>query len=352
MVSQPCLAAACLAITLPAAVATAQSLPETVGQPSSPSPAAGSWWRSSAIGLGPLEHSSGTPASVFRLGYLPHAPATVGKGQWQVHAHVDWANYFCNGGERYFLDYESLRYRIGVAYGLGERTQIALGSSASYQGGGVLDGFIEAFERSISASSPDRLDFPRNRYMVRVRGDDGVVHEVRHAETGWHVEGVYVQVMQQLLDGTERRPSLVASGVIKFPVASDVPGRPGDSFDVGAGLGVGQRLGRFNVYGGLGLVVFGNSSTPGVELATHQVTISAALEYRATRRTSLLVQSLFSSPVARHLGELSEPVREVAVGVKHRVGRDVLLELSAEENVLLFSNSADIAFHSGLTWKL
>lgn len=347
------LAGALLAALLPGAWALAQAPPDATPT-ATPAPAGmglGAWSRSPAVGLGPLEHGSGTPASVFRLGYLPQAPVTVRAGQWEVHNHVDWANYFCDGGERYFLDYESVRYRLGVAYGLTGRTQVAVGASVSYQGGGVLDGFVEAFERSVGAINRDRLRCPRNRYLVRMRDPDGVLYEVSRAEGGWHVEGVYVQVMQQLLEGAERRPSLVAAGALRFPIASDVPGRPAGGLDIGASLGIGQRLGRFNLYAGLGGIYFGSSSTPGVELASTQGTLILALEYRASERTSLLLQTLSSSPVARHLGELSQPVREVAVGVKHRVGSDVVLELSAEENVVLYSNSADIAFHAGLVWR-
>ena len=344
------LASALLVALLPGARALAQRPP---GASASPSPGQrwDPWSRSPAVGLVPLEHGSGTPASVFRLGYLPQAPVTLSQGQWDIHNHVDWANYFCDGGDRYFIDYESVRYMLGAAYGLTNHTQLGFGATVSYQGGGVLDSLVETFERWVGATNQDRLRYPRGRYLVRMRDREGAVHEISRAEGGWHVEGIFVQVMQQLLNGTETRPSVVASGVLRFPIASDVPGRPAVGLDVGASLGLGQRLGRFNLYGGFGLVHFGTSRSMGVELEPYQATLSLALEYRASERTSVFLQILRSGPVARHLGELSKPVREVAVGVKRRVGRDVLLELSAEENVLLYSNSADIAFHMGLVWR-
>lgn len=347
------LVGALLVALLPGTWAAAQGKPDAVWT-ATPAPAVTgpeAWSRSPAVGLGPLEHSSGTPASVFRLGYLPQVPVTIRQGQWELHTHVDWANYFCDGGDRYFLDYESVRWRLGIAYGLTAQTQVGIAGSVSYQGGGILDGFIEGFERAIGATNRDRLRYPRDRYLVRMRDRQGVLHEISRAEGGWHVEGIYLQVMQQILDGTETRPSLVVSGELRFPVASDVPGRPDGGFDIGASFGLGQRLGRLNLYGGLNLVHFGTSSSMGVELEPYQTTLSAALEYRANEHTSLLLQVLRSGSTARHMDELSQPVREVAVGVKRRVGRDVLLELSAEENVLLYSNSADIAFHIGLVWR-
>ena len=351
MRSRVWLAGAALAALPSAAWAVAQSPPEAAPTSKSSAGATEPWWSSAAIGLGPLEHSSGTPASVFRMGYLPQAPATLLKGQWEVHSHLDWANFFCDGGERYFLDYESVRLRLGATYGLTARTQLGIVGSVSYQGGGILDGFIEGFERAVGAINRDRLRVPRDRYLVRWRGQDGSSHEITRGEGGWHMDGLALQVMHQLLAGSETKPSLVATGTVRFPIAAHVPGRPEGAVDVGGSLGVGQRLGRFNLYGGLGLVLFGSSGEEGADLMRYQVSVSTALEYRATPRTSYVVQSLISGPVARHMGELSKRVREVAVGFRHRVGRNVILEASAEENVLLFSNSADIAFHGGLIWR-
>ncbi len=309
------------------------------------------WSTSPAVGLGPLAHSSGSPTSVFRLVYLPLSPTTLPEGRWEVHAHSDWANFYCDGGERYLLDYESLRFLLGAAYGLTSRTQIAVGGTASHQGGGVLDGFIEGFERAIGHPNQDRLPEPRDRYLVRWRDQDGSVHEIARAESGWHVEAVALQLTQRILNGSETSPSLVATGVARIPVGGEAPGRPAGGVDIGASLGLGQRLGRFNLYAALGVVAFGSSSDEGTDLLDRQLSLSTALEYRATPRTSCVLQTLVSSAVARHLGELSKRVREVAVGIKHRAGRDVLIEASVGENVLLFGNSADIAFHAGLVWR-
>jgi hypothetical protein len=89
----------------------------------------------------------------------------------------------------------------------------------------------------------------------------------------------------------------------------------------------------------------------GADLLRTQLSLSTAVEYRVSPRTSVLLQMLRSSPVARHMGEMSKPTREVALGFKRRIGKDILFELSFAENVLLFSNSADIAFHTGLSLR-
>ncbi|HNX48882.1 MAG TPA: DUF3187 family protein [Thermoanaerobaculaceae bacterium] len=309
------------------------------------------WSASAAVGLGPLTQGSQSPTSVFRLSHPAGTPSTLGEGQWEIQSLTDWANYFCDGHDRYFLDYESLRARLSVAYGAAPRTQVTLSSSASYQGGGILDGFIEGFERSVGAINHDRRQAPRNRYLIRARDTDGSVREYGGRESGWHVENATFEVKHLVLEGTETAPSVVATAIVKLPIGSYVPGRPNGGVDVGARLDAGVRRGRFNLYGSLGVVAFGNRDSLGVDLLPYQLSIMTAVEVRTTPRTSLVTQALISGPVARHAGEFSDNTREIAIGLKHRMGPDLLLELSVVENLLVFGNSADIAFHAGLTWR-
>lgn len=309
------------------------------------------WWVSPAVGLGPLAQSSQSPSSVFRLSHPSGTPATLRKGEWEVGSHADWANYFCDGGDRYMLDFESIRWRLSLARGLTARTQVTVVGSVSYQGGGTLDGFIEGFERSVGAINRDRQRAPRDRYLLRVRGADGSIYEYQGRDSGWHGENLSFELKHQMLPGSETTPSLAVRAIVKVPVGSHVSGRPEGGLDAGVSLDAGGRLGRFHLYGSLGAVGFQRASSTGSDLPRYQLSLLGAVEYRATPRTSLVMQMLVSGPVAYHLGELSDRTREQALGVKHRLGRDLLVELSVVENVLVFSNSADVAFHLGLAWR-
>jgi len=341
-----------LAAVLLTAIAARADDSEGPGLPPLPSPPAASPWSSSAaVGLGPLAQGSGSPASTFRLVQPPAAPVTLGRGQWEISAQADWANFFCDGGDRYLLDYESLRLRLGAGYGVTERTQVGLGGVLSYQGGGVLDSFIEWFERSIGAINRDRVEAPGDRHLIRVRSADGSVHEWRGEESGWDVDSLALAVKHQVLEGSETTPAVVVTGVLKLPGRSNAPGRADGGVDLGGSLAVGQRLGRFNLYGSLGAVRFGETDVGGVELYDSQLSLMAGAEYRATPRTSILLQVMVSSAVAHHLGDLSERSREAALGVKHRLGERCLLEVSAGENLVVFANSADIVFRAGLSWR-
>jgi len=143
----------------------------------------------------------------------------------------------------------------------------------------------------------------------------------------------------------------VVTATLKLPTGSDVPGRANGGVNVGASLAVGQRLGRFNLYGSLGAVRFGETKIDGAELYDTQLSLMTGVEYRSTPRTSFLLQVMVSSPVAHHFGDLSERSREAALGLKHRLGDHFLLEASVGENLVVFANSADVVFRAGLSWR-
>ena len=309
------------------------------------------WSASVAIGLGPLSLGAGSPMSVFRLIEGPASPATLHEGQWEVGFHTEWANYFSSDGDAYLLDYETLRLRVGAAYGVSRRTEIGIAASASYQGAGILDGFIEGFERAVGAVNHERLAAPRDRFLIRVRDPDGSLHESSGGDAGWLGDNTTFTLKHAILEGSGSTPALAATVTVKLPGRAGRTGRPEGGVDVGGGLGVAQRLGRFNLYGGVSAVYFGSSDADGGALRSSQGSLLLAGEYRATARTSLVAQAIVSSPVTRGIGDFSDRTREVAIGCKHLVAPDLLLEMSVAENLLVFGNSADVAFHAGLTWR-
>ena len=339
-------------IVIFAAFLAAAILPaEPAAAPAAPVADARTWEAPGAVGLGPLAPGSGTPTSGFRLIHVPAAPATLGEGQWEVAWHSDWANYFGSDGESYLLDYETVRVRLAGAYGLSARTQIGFSASASYQGGGALDAFIQNFEKAVGAVNHERLAAPRDRYLIRVRYPDGTVREVSGGDAGWSGEHATCTLRHTIHQGSSSAPALAGSVSVKLPVHSSRTGRPEGSVDIGADLSVAQRLGRFNLYGGASLVYFGESDAPAMTMHPTQGSLLLAGEYRATPRTSVIAQVIISSPFAQGLGDFSERTREVAIGFKHLIAPDFVLEASVEENLLVFGNSADVAFHAGITWR-
>ena len=89
----------------------------------------------------------------------------------------------------------------------------------------------------------------------------------------------------------------------------------------------------------------------GIRLRRTQWSAMAAVEYRASTRTSYLLQGLVTSPSAKDFGDFAKPTYEVTLGFKRVLSRDLLLEASVLENLFVFDNSPDVGFHVGLVWR-
>ena len=120
------------------------------------------WTSSPAVGLGPIGTRADSPLTLFRLQPTPMVPEVLAKGQWQVGLMSGWDNYFDYKPGHFIIDVETLRLTTSIGVGLGKGFDLAAVVPVSYRGGGVMDSFIEHFEKLLGVPNKDRLLFPNN----------------------------------------------------------------------------------------------------------------------------------------------------------------------------------------------
>ena len=107
-------------------------------------------------GRGPIEIRDDHLLAQGRLTLPAVAPWTVPAGRWSIEASVLWSNSFSwtqdvpgeKPAERLFLlDGETLTVATTLRRGLGPHLDIGLRVPLKHRGGGVLDGFIDAWHR-------------------------------------------------------------------------------------------------------------------------------------------------------------------------------------------------------------
>ncbi|HNX50899.1 MAG TPA: DUF3187 family protein [Thermoanaerobaculaceae bacterium] len=309
------------------------------------------WVGSMAVGLGPLILRSQSPLNLLRLSPTPITPVTVPAGEWVASLMTGWNNYFDYDPTRYLIDAETVRLAFGGIYGVSSRTDLSIEVPLAYRGGGVMDGFIEGFESSLGVSNRERLRFPRNQFLIRIVGPDGVILQRRGAASGWGLEDVVLGLRHQLARGSETSPSIVASVTAKLPWGREDALRSTGGVDYGISLAVGQRLrSRFHLYATAMLMRYAETDLVGIELKRSQVALFAAVEFRKSTRTSYLLQAMTVSPSARDYGGFSRPTYEITAGVKKVLSRDLMLEAAFLENLFVFDNSPDFGVHVGFIW--
>jgi hypothetical protein len=309
------------------------------------------WSESPAVGLGPLLLRAQSPLAILRLTPTPDTPVTLREGQWQVGLLTSWNNYFDVSPNRYTIDAEILRFTLTAAYGITSRLELGASLPVSYRGGGILDRFVEDFEDLLGVPNQQRKQAPLDRYLILIHGNDGRTFERSGADSGWGIEDGTVTLRYQLVSGTETSPAVVASAILKFPIGREASLYSSNGYDVAAGVSVGQRIGRFHLYGSLVAMHYATTEIVGVSLYPNQVSLFTGVEYRYSPRTSWLLQALTTSPGAEHLGDFSKSAYEVTVGFKRLLSSNLLLEVSVLENLFIFDNSPDVGFHVGLVWR-
>lgn len=312
----------------------------------------GPWTVSEAVGLGPLLLRPQSPFSVLRYSPLPLPPAIAPAGVWHAGWVINWNNYFAvDPGGRYIVDAEALSLTLGVSHALSARTEVAVSVPVSYRGGGILDGFVEGFERAVGVPNEERKRHPRDRFLVRVVGDDGTVFQRTGSAAGWGLEDMVVRVRYQLARGSKSSPAVLVYGGWKVPVGREHALRSTGGSDLALGVAAGQKLGRFHLYGSASAIQFAPSRFGSVSLARRQWSLFAGTEFCKSPRTSWLLQAAVTSPAAPGFADFGKRTWEVTLGFKRVLTPDLLFEASVLENLFVFDNSPDVGFHLGLVWR-
>jgi hypothetical protein len=262
-----------------------------------------------------------------------------------------WNNYFDVEPKRYVIDAEALRFTVSAAYGITSRLELQAAFPLSYRGGGILDRFIENFEGLLGVPNEQRKQAPRNRYLILIHGNDGQTFERSGADSGWGIEDATATLRYRLAVGTETTPAVTASVILKIPAGRAASLFSSSGYDFAGGFSVGQRVGRFNLYGSLVGIHYATTQIVSVEFRPNQFSLFTGAEYRYSPRTSWLLQTLVTSPGAKHFGDFSKSSYEITLGFKHLLSANLLLEASVLENLFIFDNSPDMGFHVGVLWR-
>jgi hypothetical protein len=293
-----------------------------------------------------------SPLTLFRLQPTPMVPEVLAGGRWQLGLMSGWDNYFDYKPEHFIIDVETLRLTAGIGVGLGKGFDLAVAVPVSYRGGGFMDGFIEGFERLVGVPNKNRLRFGRNQYLIHIVGPDGQVFDRHGADSGWGLEDATATLRYQVRQGDDSRPAVVAALIVKAPDGRASSLRSTGGWDVGLGLGLGQRLGgRMHLYVTASAMRYNNTELAGIELYRVQSSLSVCLEYRRSPRTSWILQSMTLSAGAVDYHDFSKATHEITLGLKRLLSKHLLFEASLLENLFVFDNSPDFGVHLGLVWR-
>lgn len=252
-----------------------------------------------------------------------------------------------NGG-LFFADGELYRTNLSVRYGLGAGYQLAVTVPYVDFRGGFGDDLIEEFHDTFGFDQGGRLGVPRDRYTIYFRNDEG--HEVFRTDgPDADLGDVTVSLKKALVDGEHWK--IAAQGVYKAATGEEGELFSSGSDDYGAQL----LLTRYGANDCWHLILGGSRLGEHEVFALEEQTRFSAMlgyEHRLTRNSTWLVQAQVSeSPFEEaDIEGLDDLQYLVDLGVKVAFNPRTVAFIALTENVVEFTNSADVGLHFGLTW--
>jgi len=298
------------------------------------------------IGQGMLAVPSLDPGHLLRPNASIAAPSYAPKGSWVSFASLTWCNVW-DLNDHYRIDGEWLLFSAKGAYVLLDNLEIGLNLPIIERSGGVADGMIENFHRLFSLDNANRENYPRDELVIEVMDSNG--ERVGFSKKGWGIGDVSMFSDWIISRGSRVMPATVLESYISFPTGDEENLQGIGEPVFGMALLTSKRIGESRW-----LISLGGSGSYcqrdemlGVELNKYQFSLFSGGEYELNPRLSLIMQIQALSPFAKDFYGLSDPTYDINLGMKHRVGKSGTLEVSFQENLFYYNNSADFGVHIG-----
>jgi hypothetical protein len=304
---------------------------------------------------GPAEIRDGHLLAQPRLTLPAISPWTTPAGAWSVNLSGLWANSFSwtqdVPGEtpeerRFLIDGEALLLDASVRRGLGANVDVGLRVPMQWRGGGILDGFIDAWHRLTHAPDGNRPDFVRNAFRVEGVTTAGAPFSWTD-RTGLGLGDVELEARWRVVEGDGRSSSAALVARLSAPTGTGpfagngVGG--GGQFALDAPLG-----GSVDLYGGVGFTAQDPGPVRGIRYAPARVHGFLAIEWRPWRRASLVAETDAASRLVENID--SYPGLHWIVNVTGRIdlAAHTRLDVGFTENIINQQTTTDFALYFAL----
>jgi hypothetical protein len=214
-----------------------------------------------------------------------------------------------------------------------------------HQFGGVLDGFIEGFHDTFDIGQHDRDKWERNGTSLLYVSRDGKINDYSDQVPGTFLGNIVVGGSYRIRSAP---PALGLHLLCKLPTSNMEDGWEQNGIDTTIQMSLAWHHGSFFGYHGAGITFYGSSGIDELELERHRYSMLNTFEYMLSPTFSLLAHLVAASPAADY-PELDNPVVELTLGFKKRMGRG-MLEFGLIENLFFYDNSPDIGVHVAYTF--
>jgi len=305
---------------------------------------------------GPAEIRDGQLLAQPRLTLPALAPDTLAPGRFELRLSTLWSNSFSwtqdvageTPAKRSFLiDGESAIVELALRRGLARNVDAGLRLVLHGRGGGVLDGFIDAWHDLTNTPNGDRPSFLRDGFRVEGRTTSGQPFSWNDAP-GWGLGGLELESRWRVVDGAGREPSVALVGRVLLPTGTGP--YAGGGFGGAGQAAVDVPLGRrTDLFTGMGVTAQDPSPVRGVEYEPVRLHGYAAFEWRVARPLSLVVETNAASRLVANIDQYPGLHWLVNIGGRLDLGAQTRLDAFITENILSQQTTTDFALYVAIS---
>jgi hypothetical protein len=258
---------------------------------------------------GPIPARTLQAVKLTYLFFRPRRAATQPEGTTLFSLQTAYANTYQNGHsatEDVVFDSEISHTSLSARRGLGPATDLEVELAVTYATDGFLDELVEEYHKILGLPSEGRKNRPLNSYEMDARHEGKLAYQLDGNELGFG--DLPVVLTHAFVEETADTPTIAGRVGVEIPTGSESKGFGNGELDYGGGVLAEKSFGRWTTTAAVDYVVTGTShtfETAGVS-AHDNLDLQLGLEYRWNDRVSLLLGTVYESPVTRDM-----PVKEI-----------------------------------------
>lgn len=302
------------------------------------------------FGLGPFSVRTHSLQYMLRPGQIPNSSYLITAGDLNATFGVGYANVWNYSTNKFKVDGEWGNVDIRLAYALTDRLEFGVLLPFSMRQGGFLDGFIEGFHDTFGFENVGRDDTPRDEARVAFYDEQGKVRFVTEGSS-YGINDIPVFFVWQFTRGDKSKPAIMIKPYVTIPTGNESElegtGKPVYGISVMAAKKLGRSL--HYVYAEAEYSYSDNDSWAGFMMNKSIIGGSLAWEYRWSPQTSIIAQYMVRSGIAEEYDEWTQETHHLNLGVKKHLAKDVLVEISLQENLFHYNTSSDLGLNAAVS---
>ena len=304
---------------------------------------------------GPIPTRIMQPAGMIFPIPRPRRAKALAAGERSVRPDITYASIFESrgrGGSAARFDGEIARASARLAFGIGDGAEITVEPQLLFGTSGALDEIVNDFHELTGFAGGGRGLYENDQYQMSLVKNGVTAYELQEDQI--LLGDLPVSWVQEIRREDQNGPAVSTRLTVELPTGDEDRGSGSGGIDVGAGVLLERSVGRWTFTGGVdGMQASQPSRFRDADVGVRTLLLaSGGVEYRWSRKMSLLAQAVLQMPLTRDLPfeEIDREILDLGFGVSRDLGDATRLVLSFHEDAVAASGP-DLSLYAGLVFS-